>query len=90
MSSVIDNIQRHRFELEEGGHIAFADYHRRDSKLTIPHVEAPTALRGSGAAGRLMEGMLALIRARGDKVIPICPYAVAYIQKHREHQDLLA
>lgn len=90
MSSVIDNTQRLRFELEEDGHVAFADYVRHNGKLTIPHVEAPIALRGTGAAGRLMEGMLALIRDRGEKVIPICPYAVAYVHKHREHHDLLA
>lgn len=90
MNSVIDNSTRSRFELESAGHVAFADYQRRNSVLVIPHVEAPVALRGTGAAGRLMEGLLAIVRERGDKIVPTCSYAAAYIQQHKEHQDLLA
>lgn len=90
MSSVTDNPARNRFELEEGGQVAFADYRRKDGVLVIPHVESPIALRGKGTAGRLMEGMLAIVRERGEKVVPVCSYAAAYIRQHHEHQDLLA
>lgn len=86
---VTDNTAKHRFELEEGGHIAFADYRARGGVLVIPHVEAPHALRGTGAAGRLMEGMLALVRLRGQKMVPSCPYADAYIRRHSEWADLV-
>ena len=89
-NTVIDNTASSRFELEEAGHIAFADYFRRNGVLVIPHVEAPTALRGTGAAGRLMEGMLKIVRERGERVVPTCSYADAYIRQHQEHQDLLA
>lgn len=87
---VTDNPARSRFELEEEGLVAFADYRKRDGVVTIPHVEAPVALRGKGTAGRLMEGVLALVRAKGLKVRPVCPYAMAYIARHKQHQDLLA
>jgi hypothetical protein len=59
-------------------------------RLAIPHVEAPPALRGTGTAGRLMTGVLQIVRDRGLKVIPVCPYAAAFIRRHAEHQDLLA
>ena len=87
---VTDNPGSSRFELSEGGHIAFADYVHRNGVLVIPHVEAPAALRGTGAAGRLMEGVLKIVRARGEKVVPTCSYAAAYIRQHQQHQDLLA
>lgn len=90
MTNVVDNPERSRFELAEAGHIAFADYQRRGAVLVIPHVEAPIALRGTGAAGRLMEGVLALVRQRGEKVVPVCSYAAAYIRQHEEHRDLVA
>ena len=90
MSQVVDNAARSRFELEEQGLVAFADYRRRGDHLVIPHVEAPPALRGTGAAGRLMSGMLEQVRERGLKVVPVCPYAVAFIRRHPEHQDLVA
>jgi predicted GNAT family acetyltransferase len=87
---VSDNISRSRFELVEQGQVAFADYVLRDGVLVIPHVEAPVPLRGTGAAGRLMTGVLELIRERGLKVVPVCSYAAAFIRRHPEHQDLLA
>lgn len=87
---VIDNADRHRFELEEDGEIAFADYRLQGDTVVLPHVEAPPALRGTGAAARLMEGALSIIRGRGQRVTPLCSYADAYIRRHREWQDLLA
>ena len=90
MSQVHDNKDESRFELEEQGLTAFADYSRRGDVLTIPHVEAPMALRGTGAAGRLMRGLLDLVRNEGLKVVPSCPYAAVFIQRHKDYQDLLA
>lgn len=90
MTSVTDNTARHRFELEEGGKLAFADYRLTDGRMIIPHVEADPALRGGGAAGRLMEGVLAHAREEGLKVVPLCGYAAAYMRRHKEHADLLA
>ncbi len=89
-NEVIDNSERNRFELSEAGQTAFADYRRDAGRLVIPHVEAPPGLRGTGAAGRLMEGVLASARADGLKVVPLCGYAAAYIRRHKQHQDLLA
>ena len=90
MTDVIDNTTRQRFELDIDGQIVFADYRRDGDIVIVPHVEAPVALRGTGASGRLMEGVLALLRARGERIVPSCSYAAAYIARHSEHQDLLA
>lgn len=90
MSTVTDNPQRHRFELEVDGQIVFADYRRDGNLIVVPHVEAPPALRGTGASQRLMEGMLALLRARGERIKPLCSYAADYLRRHPEHHDLLA
>ena len=87
---VRDNPERGRFELEEAGHVAFANYRRVGGVVQIPHVEAALPLRGTGAASRLMEGVAQRIRREGLKVMPICGYARAWFRRHREHQDLLA
>jgi len=89
-NAVIDNRAESRFELTEEGAVAFADYSRRNGVLVIPHVESPHALRGKGTAGRLMEGVVAHARAEGAKIMPICSYAAAWLQRHPEHQDLIA
>ena len=90
MNAVTDHPVRNRFELSENGKLAYADYVIRGEVLVIPYVHADPALRGTGAAGRLMKGMLEQVRARGLKVQPVCGYAVAYLQRHPESQDLLA
>ena len=86
---VIDNAAAHRFELVEAGLTAFADYVRQPGRLVIPHVEAPIALRGTGAAGRLMEGVVAHVQAEGVRIVPICAYAAAWLRRHPEHSDLV-
>jgi predicted GNAT family acetyltransferase len=90
MSQVTDRSDRSRFELIEDGKLAFADYRREGDVLILPHVEADPALRGRGAAGRLMAGLLEQVRADGLKVRPVCSYAVAWIERHPDFQDLLA
>lgn len=88
--SVSDNTRLHRFELEEEGATAFATYRRAGDVFTLPHVEAPLALRGKGTAGRLMDGIAALARAQGYKIVPTCPYAIAWFKRHPDAKDLLA
>jgi predicted GNAT family acetyltransferase len=84
MTDVHDNRARHRFEMVEQGQTVFADYRRDGSRLIIDHVEAPVSLRGTGAAGRFMEGLVAAARAEGSTIVPICSYAVAWLRGHRE------
>jgi predicted GNAT family acetyltransferase len=48
------NAKLSRYELEVDGLLAFADYRRSGERLIIPHVESDPALRGQGAAARLM------------------------------------
>lgn len=90
MTQVTDNTARGRFELTQDGHTAHADYRRDGHRLYIDYVLAPPPLRGTGAAGRLMEGVAADARERGMKIVPICGYAAAWLRRHREHADLLA
>ena len=79
-----------RFELAEGGGVAFADYRVQEGRLIVPHVEAPHDLRGTGAAGRLMGGVMDAARQRGLKIVPLCPYADAYMRRNPETADLRA
>ena len=77
-----------RYELDEQGQTSWADYRKAGDRIFIDHVEAPEALRGTGAAGRLMAAMSADIRAQGLKVTPICGYAAAWLRRSKEYGDL--
>lgn len=89
-STVSDNHAQHRFELQLEGGVVFVDYERREDQLILTHVETPSALRGQGAAGQLMQGVADLARAQSLKVTPVCSYAAAWFDKHPSYQDLLA
>lgn len=89
MSQIIDNTAQNRFELSRDGHIAYADYHLNGQVLNIDYVFAPPELRGTGAAGDLMKGIVAHARAKGLKVHPICGYAAAWLKRSSESHDLL-
>ena len=85
-----DNETLHRFELVEQGLTAFATYRRVDGHVSIPHVEAPEALRGKGTADRLMRAIVEDARSKGFKILPTCPYARVWFQRHTDAADVLA
>ncbi len=84
-----DNTQKSRFELVESDETAYADYKRDGNVLTIKYVFAPEALRGTGAAGRLMGGVAAHAREQNLKIVPICGYADSWLRRHEEYADLV-
>jgi predicted GNAT family acetyltransferase len=84
-----DNTTLHRFELVEDGLTAFANYRRSDDRVTIPHVEAPVPLRGKGTADRLMRAIVEEARAKNFKIVPTCPYARYWFQRHADAADVL-
>jgi predicted GNAT family acetyltransferase len=86
---VIDNKQASRFELAENGLLVWAEYRIRDGKYLIPHVEADVPLRGTGAAGRLMQAIVDHARDRQLVIVPRCSYARAWFARHPEAQDVL-
>ena len=71
-----------RYELEENGLLAFADYRREPGRLVIPHVETDPALRGQGTAGRLMAKVAETARTEGLRITPICSYAAAWLKRN--------
>lgn len=79
-----DNPVKSRFEYTVNGAIAFANYRREGSKLYIDYVEAPPELRGTGAAGHLMQNIMNLAQKEHLDVIPKCAYAAAWIKKNRK------
>jgi uncharacterized protein len=88
--AIRDNSDRHRFEADLGdGSIAIAEYTLPSGKIMFTHTEVPPSHEGKGIGGALIGFALNSARERGLKVIPICPFFAAYMQKHDEVQDLL-
>lgn len=87
---VTHNTTAKRFEITIGSKTAYSKYLLAGGKIIIEHTEVPEALEGRGLAGRMVRTALDYARAQNLKVLPICPFAKAFIGRHREYQDLLA
>jgi predicted GNAT family acetyltransferase len=88
--SLRDNPQLHRFEMEVDGHVAFIRYRREPDRIVLIHTEVPAELGGRGIGKTLVQGTLDLIRARGEKIEPVCPFVAAWMKRHPEYDDLRA
>ena len=86
---MIDNKEQHRFELTENGLIVFAQYRQHDNRYILTHIEAAPGLRGTGAAARLMEQIVALARDKNLQIVPRCAYAIAWFKRHPDAADVL-
>jgi len=76
--------------LLDGAEIGVAEYDAiGDTSVLVKHVEVSTAHEGKGYASRLVRHVLDDVRGRNLSVVPICPYTVAFIRKHREYVDLV-
>lgn len=90
MSELRDNTSASQYELDENGHTSFARYRKQDVVLTILWVEAPPALRGTGAAGRLMTQVAEEARRKSWRVVPVCGYAAGWLRGSKQYRDLVA
>jgi len=89
MVPLIDRPAERRLEMTFEDQVVFAAYRRRPGCLVIDYVEAPPALRGTGAAGAFMSAVAEKARADGDRILPLCGYAAAWLKRHPEHHDLI-
>jgi predicted GNAT family acetyltransferase len=89
--AVTDDAEQRRYEARVGSTLAgFADYHVQPGLITFLHTEVDPAFEGQGVGSRLVADALDDARARGLKVLPICPFVRAYVRRHDEYRDLVA
>ncbi len=55
----------------------------------IDHTGVPAELGGMGVGKALVAYMVQDVRARGVKIVPLCPFTKATLEKHPEWQDVL-
>lgn len=74
---------------QEGERLAEMTFSRAGEELIIiDHTEVSDVLRGKGAGLLLVKYAVDYIRERGIKILPLCPFAKATLQKHPEWRDV--
>lgn len=60
-----------------------------EHSILIKHTEVPTQHEGKGYGSELVRRALDDVRSQGKTVVPICPYALDFVRRHREYADVV-
>ncbi|MBV0893783.1 GNAT family N-acetyltransferase [Microbacterium sp. NC79] len=60
----------------------FTEFTERQGAFLFPHTEIDPAFGGRGLGSTLVAGAMADSAARGDTVVPLCPFVVKYLRGH--------
>ena len=87
---VRDNPEELRYEiLREGELVGEIRYRTEPGVIVLVHTDVAPSAEGQGVGSRLVAGALDDIRARGLRVVPVCPFVRAYLRRHPEQRDLV-
>jgi predicted GNAT family acetyltransferase len=87
---VADAPERGRYELSiDGEVVGYSAYRARPGLIAFVHTEVDERLQGRGLADRLIRFALEDARARSLAVLPFCPFVKAFIERHREFEELV-
>ena len=60
-----------------------------DSNMTVYHTEVAPEAEGQGLAKKLLDAMVAYVRANNLRVIPLCPFVHLQFKRHpAEFEDI--
>ena len=82
MPDVVDNPDQSRLEIVEDTGVAVLEYRLVGDRLALVHTGVPKELEGKGYGATLVKAALAKAREGGFSIVPFCPYARAWIEKH--------
>jgi uncharacterized protein len=88
-AQVTDNREASRFEVTENGSLAELIYRRRADRLVLVHTEVPKALGGRGIGGQLVQAALRRAAADGLTVVPLCPFASSWLERHPDEAAMV-
>ena len=86
---LIDNIDKHRFELWAEEKCSFIDYKLEGNHLILVHTEVPQELEGRGIAAALVEKTLQYLQEHNLKMQPLCSYIQVYLKRHPEWEIIV-
>lgn len=82
--TVTRNDEKQRYEIHVGEALAgFTDFvPDSHGRLVFPHTEVDPAFGGRGLGSTVVADAMADVAARGETVVPLCPFVVKYLRTH--------
>ena len=89
--SLVNDSEARRYRLLlDGQDLGFVDYDPiGELAILVKHTEIRPEFEGKGYGSELVRRVLEDIRRQGKTVLPICPYALNFIRRHREYVELV-
>lgn len=87
--TVRDAPDRTRYEATvDGGLAGWLEYTETPEMLVLTHTEVLPRFEGRGVGGTLTRYALDDVRCRGLRALAVCPFVLAWIQRHPAYADL--
>jgi len=87
---VTNDTEHHRYEAHIGhARAGFVTYELSPGRITFLHTRTEPAFEGRGVGSRMAQVALDEARASGRRVVPVCPFISAYIDRHPGYADLV-
>ncbi|MBM7503215.1 GNAT family N-acetyltransferase [Agromyces aurantiacus] len=85
----IDRVdEEHRYELFVGDDLAgYVEFRERPGRIVFIHTIVDPAFEGRGFGSRLARHVLDDAVARGDRIVPRCPFIAAYLKTHPGYEE---
>jgi predicted GNAT family acetyltransferase len=80
-----------RYVMGAEGQQAMMTFSRASPTLVIvDHTEVPDIYRGQGVGAKLAQHAIEAARKGGWKIIPLCPFMKAQVERHPEWADVIS
>ena len=87
---VSDNPEQQRYEAWAGEELAgLAAYQKAERLVVFTHTEVDPRFEGQGVGSALIRSLLDDVRGDEGRVLAVCPFAKAYLQRHPEYANLV-
>lgn len=73
----------------DGATAGRAFYRVVEDRVVVTHTEVGDEHEGKGVGSAIARTLLDQIRAKGQQIVPLCPFFAAYIERHAEYADLV-
>ncbi|HJW76742.1 MAG TPA: GNAT family N-acetyltransferase [Thermoleophilia bacterium] len=88
---VVHRPEQSRFEIHVGDALAgLTEYRDEPGRRVFTHTEIDPLFSGRGLGTRLIGFALGETRREGLRVVPVCSFVAAFVERHPEYRDLVA